>query len=126
MMPPEKHMPLMQKIETAVSDFYATHRGINNYTVMRVYDAAIDHYRAAAQGKTAQAKLSEVEAELYKPVLTACEAGFIGGFLFDGKMAQALSPEEILSALRKLRKSVDFWHNQGGRTGYLDFIQEHV
>jgi hypothetical protein len=34
--------------------------------------------------------------------------------------------EEIVSCLRKIRKSVDRWNRQGGKQGYLQFIEDYV
>jgi hypothetical protein len=37
-----------------------------------------------------------------------------------------LTPEEMVACLRKLRKSVDHWTQQGGRQGYMQFIEKFV
>jgi len=34
--------------------------------------------------------------------------------------------EDMVACLRKLRKSVDFWTKQGGRQGYMKYIEHYV
>ena len=34
--------------------------------------------------------------------------------------------EDMVACLRKLRKSVDFWTNRGGRQGYMQYIEQYV
>ncbi len=37
-----------------------------------------------------------------------------------------ISLEDLVACLRKLRKSVDFWTKQGGRQGYLEYIDKFL
>jgi len=37
-----------------------------------------------------------------------------------------ISPDEIMECLKRIRKSVDLWHKQGGRQGYLYFIDNNI
>jgi hypothetical protein len=33
---------------------------------------------------------------------------------------------DMVACLRKLRKSVDFWTQRGGRQGYMQYIEQYV
>jgi len=37
-----------------------------------------------------------------------------------------VSPDEIVAYLKYIHKSVRFWMKRGGRTGYLDFIDQFI
>jgi hypothetical protein len=42
----------------------------------------------------------------------------------EGPRSNELSIPELLRCLKRLRKSVRFWHKQGGRRGYLAYIRQ--
>ena len=37
---------------------------------------------------------------------------------------KVLSYDEIVACLKRIRKSIRLWNKEGGRTGYLDYIQQ--
>jgi hypothetical protein len=125
--PAEGHIDVMQNIEFAVVQVWKEHRNLTNYNVMRAYDAAIDYYRAEARGQTPKpVNLVGIEATLWDHFLPMCEWRL--GRQTDPKEEgpTPISPDEMVSCLRKLRKSVDFWTKQGGRQGYLQYIEQFI
>lgn len=43
-----------------------------------------------------------------------------------GVTPEPLTLDEIMACLKRLRKSVDLWNKQGGRQGYLSFIDSQL
>ena len=117
---------VLKAIETAVIRLADQNADMNNYTVMRAYDAAIEHYRDLARQHTPkEVRLSGLDGLVYKVVYEACEQR-LGKSVSDHERGPLLTLEDLVACLRKLRKSVDFWTKQGGRTGYLDHISEFI
>ena len=97
---------------------------------MRALDALIDVYRAESRGHIPKPfHLPEVESIIAQRVQEMCEFRLGRKELTGGIRATATeikTAAEIVSCLRKIRKSVDRWNRQGGKQGYLKFIDEYV
>lgn len=59
------------------------------------------------------------------------ESGIGGGK--DGEVTRAveipmdpISIEEMIACLKRVRKSVETWNKQGGRQGYLNYIENFI
>ena len=126
----DTHLDVLQNIEFAILSVYRERGDLLDYHVMRALDGLIDVYRAESRGHTPKAfHLPEVESLVAEHVQEMCEYR-LGRKELSGRI-QAPSTEkktaaEIVSCLRKIRKSVDRWNGQGGKQGYLQFIDEYV
>jgi hypothetical protein len=117
---------VLKAIENAVIQLATGHPEMNNYTVGRAYDAAIEHYLEIARQHTPrEVRLNGLDALTSAAVREAWEQR-LGKPLSDAQPSPALAPADLLICLRKLRKSVDFWTKQGGRTGYLDHVSQYI
>jgi hypothetical protein len=126
----DEHLDVLQNIESAIVSVYREEPTLLDYRVMGALDALIGTYRAESRGHTLkQVSLEAEEQEIYNRVRSVC----------DWRMGRAPKPEvpqlpsvqsksldEILSCLRKVRKSVDSWNSRGGLQGYLRFVSEYV
>jgi hypothetical protein len=45
---------------------------------------------------------------------------------FQKKKPESISVEEIISCLKRIRKSVEMWNKQSGRKGYLQYIDQFL
>jgi hypothetical protein len=117
---------VLKTIETVVVHVSRDQPAMTNYTAMRAYEAAITHYHAIArQQQPKPASLTGPDLLVYEAVRTACEAR-LGRPMSAESNAPALSHEDLVACLRRLKKSVEFWTEQGGRRGYLDFIAQFI
>ena len=117
---------VLKAIETAVVLLLTDKPDVTNYTVLRAYEAAIAHYHAIArQQQPKPPNLSGLDAVAYEAVHSACEFR-IGKPVSSEQNAPLLSVEDLVSCLRRLKKSVDFWTKQGGRRGYLEFVSQFI
>jgi len=127
MNPVKDYMDVLQDIEAAVVALWRAHPTMTNYTAMRAYDAAIAHYAALARQHTPKPdNLSGLDAALFQAVKGVADwrLGLVKHA--DRPEVSPLPLEDMVACLRKLRKSVDFWTERGGRQGYLEYIRQYV
>ena len=100
---------------------------MTNYTVMRAYDSAIAFYGAIDREHTPKpVSLTGLDATLFEEIKKMCEWRLGRSTAPEDKEIPAVTIETMVSCLRKLRKSVDHWTEQGGRQGYMQFIEKFV
>ena len=130
MKPTEEFMDVLQNLEFAVVQIYHAHPEMTNYVVLRAYEAAIAHYHAESRGLTPKpASLTGVDLEVFNGVKGVCEWRL--GRAPAAKQEpdaeiQPISLEDLVACLRKLKKSVDHWTQEGGRQGYLEFVEKFI
>ena len=125
--PIEEHLDVLQNIESVVVEVWRNHSAMTNYTVMRAYETAIAYYSALAREQSPKpVNLTGLDATLFEAVKDVCEWRLGRGAESDGDEVSALPVEVLVSCLRKLRKSVDRWTREGGRQGYLQFIEKFL
>ena len=127
MNPIEDHQDVLQNIEAVVTDVWRAHRELNNYTVMRAYEAALTLYREEARQHTPKpVALTGLDAEVFNAVKSVCDWRLGRSGPSDQPKITPISLEDMVACLSRLRKSVDFWTKQGGRQGYLQFIERFL
>ena len=126
----DTHLDVLQNVEFAIVSVYRERSDLLDYDAMRALDALIDAYRAESRGHTPKDfRLAEKESLIAQRVQAMCEFRLGRKELTDGIQAtstEKITAEEIVSCLRKIRKSVDRWNGRGGKQGYLQFIDEYV
>lgn len=127
MSPDEKNLDVLQNIEFAVVEVWKQNPSLNNYNVMRAYECALAHYRAVAREQPPKpSNLTGLDAKVFDKVKEICDWRL--GFS-KAEKPEELPPvpvEDMLACLRKLGKSVELWTKQGGRQGYLQFIEQFL
>ncbi len=125
--PVKDYEDVLKSIETAVIGIWREQPGMNNYAVMRAYDAAIAHYVAVARQQTPKAaNLTGLDATLFEAVRDACDWRLGLVRYADRPQVSPVPPGDMVACLRRLRKSVDFWTEQGGRQGYMEYIEKFI
>ena len=127
----DEYLDVLQNIEFAIVSVYQKQRDLRDLQVMRALDALIELYRAESRGhQPKQHSLPEQENLVFERVKTMCK--FRLGRESLGKEGRNVSiplpitVDEILSCLRKIRRSVERWNKRYGKQGYLQFISEFV
>ncbi|MGO9199390.1 MAG: hypothetical protein ACLQM8_02475 [Limisphaerales bacterium] len=125
--PVKDYEDVLKSIETAVIGIWRKQPGMNNYAVMRAYDAAVAHYVAVARQQTPKAaNLTGLDATLFEAVRDVCDWRLGLVRYADRPQVSPVPPEDMVACLRRLRKSVDFWTEQGGRQGYMEYIEKFI
>ena len=126
----DKYLDVLQNIEFAIVSVYRERGGLLDYDVMRALDALIDFYRSESRGHTPKdVHLPEQETLVFQRLKDMCEFRLGRKDLGDNIQAtlgEEKTVHEILSCLRKVRKSVDRWNRRGGQQGYLQFVCQYV
>lgn len=126
----EKYLDILQNIESAIVGVYRDRPALVDYRVMSALDGLVEVYRAESRGHSQkQVSLEDEEREIFDRVKAVCE----------WRMGRGEEPEclrlppvprtnldDILSCLRKIRKSVGRWNSCGGPQGYLRFVSQYV
>jgi hypothetical protein len=121
-----EHLDVLQNIEFIVVRTWRDHPELNNYNVMRAYEAAIAHYGALARGlRPKPVELSGLDEELFLGIIGVSEWR-LGNEQNDKDKLPPIPLEDLVGCLRKLRKSVERWTREGGRQGYLEFIKQFL
>ncbi len=128
----EEYMDVLQNIEMAIVSVYRKHNDLLDYDVDKVLNLLWTEYKNEKQGKRAPApRLGENAQLVYNRVKEMSEwrLGRSGITAEKGQESVKLEPvsvEEIMDCLKRIRKSVDLWNKQGGRQGYLYFVDNNI
>ncbi len=130
MEPEQKHLDVLQNIEFAIVNVYGDRPTLVDYRVMKALDTLIASYRAESRGHTDKPiSLEDEEREIFDRVKSVCEWRLGRTEEPEGLEVPPVQPtslDDIVSCLRKIRKSVDRWNSRGGPQGYLRFVSEYV
>ena len=129
----EKYEDVLQNIESGIISVFRKYPDINDYGVMRALDAAIKYYQSEYRGHEPKpVRLAEKDKLIFEQIKAMCEYRLGRNSELmpkenTGKLdIHGLTVEEILTCLRKIRKSVDRWNKRGGRQGYLTFVSQFI
>jgi len=128
----DDYMDVLQNIEMAIVSLYREHRDLVDYDVDKVLNVLWTEYRnEKAERKTPAPMLGENAQLVYDRVKEMCEWRLgrkiiTAGEEFVRVKPEPISLEEIMDCLKRIRKSVDLWNKQGGRQGYLYFIDNNI
>ncbi len=128
----EELLDVMQNIEFAIVSVYGRDSDLLDSHVMRALDNVINIYRAESRGHTPKEhKLAGKEADVAGSVQVICEARIGRAEVINEKgkkikLGTNNTVDEILTCLRKIRKSVDKWNKRHGQQGYLEFVSQFI
>jgi len=128
----DKYMDVLQNIEVAILGVYRENRSLLDYDVDKALNILWTEYRGEGRGKApASPNLGDNAQLVYGRVKAMCEWR-LGRSQMSGSdgvvrlKPEPLSVDEIMDCLKRIRKSVDLWNKQGGRQGYLYFIDHNI
>ena len=129
----DRYFDVLQNIESAIVSVYRITPDLSDYEVDKALAALVDSYRAEAQGKAPILPAMNKNTDaVFDIVQTMCDWRLGRDVKFeveDGQRLPDISPlsvDEVLTCLKRIRKSVTKWSKRGGRQGYLRFIVEFV
>lgn len=129
----EQYFDVLQNIETAIVSVYEIDARLLDLDVLDALDLLILHYaREEHSVGTRTSRLADPAQRVYdavrrigdwrlgrQPLNTAKPPA-------DRYASGELSPAELVLCLKRLRKSVRLWNEQGGRQGYLDYVRQFL
>ncbi len=127
----EQYFDVLQNIETAVVSAYEIDARLLDLDVLDALDVLIRNYALEEQGVGARtSRLSGPAQRVHDLVRRICEWR-LGRQPLDTVNPPAdesaeLSLSGLVLCLKRLRKSVRLWNEQGGRQGYLDYVRQFL
>ena len=129
----DDYQDVLQNMEFAIIAVYRRRQELVDYDVDVVLAALVKGYQAEQRQREKPAiRLTELRQEVYDSVEAMCEFRLGRTELVDSQHSQfvsSLSPltiDEILACLKRIRTSVKRWTRDGGRQGYLTFVDEFI
>jgi hypothetical protein len=128
----EKYLDVLQNIEMTIVRIYRNNRHLLDYDVDRVLELLWQEYRNEGTGKAPSTPtLNEIAQTLHDQLRQICEwrLGRPSEIKTQGwfqAKPEPVSVDEIMGCLKRIRKSVRLWNKEGGRQGYLYFIDNNI
>jgi hypothetical protein len=125
----EKNLDVLQNIEFGIIQVYRADPSLLDADAKEAMDALVRHYHAEEDQHTPpRVNLSERAQRVFLSAQKMCEWRLGRSPLPDhGEgMVAGISVSELVKALRKIQKSIPRWSQQGGRKGYLDFVNRYL
>jgi hypothetical protein len=128
----DEYLDVLQNIEMAIVNVYREHADLLDYDVDKVLNLLWKEYRNEKINKATPKPILNANAQLvYDRVRQICEwrlgrAETTVGDEFATVNPESVSIDEILACLKRILKSVEMWNKEGGRQGYLYFIDNNI
>lgn len=129
----EEYLDVLQNIEFAIVSVYQQHPELVDFEVEQALNGLIRTYQSEQLQRTpTPPALKPLEQAVYERVRSMCEWRLGRAELGSAGASPvistptALSLDEVIACLKRIRKSVQKWNRRGGRQGYLHFVSEFV
>jgi hypothetical protein len=129
----KENLDVLQNLEFAIVEVWRANPGMTDYSALRAYEAARQHYRAELRGHPPKPlDLTGLDAVAFEALKRICEfrlgrdAGPPSASEKDDVPVPPLPLEKLLACLQELAKSVERHTRSGGRQGYLQFIDRFL
>lgn len=129
----EEHTDILQNVEFAIVSVHKREPALVDFEVEAALNALLAHYQAQAIGRAARpVRLNERSQQVYETMQTMCEwrmgndAVVSADMRKRGPKMRPVSADVIMACLKRIRKSVQRWNKEGGRQGYLTFIERFI
>ena len=125
----EQYMEVMQNLEAVIVGIYREKRELADYQVDGALEALGRTYAGELRGKAPVLPKSPLALEVYLALKGVCDWRMGRENLVDEEgqpMAtdEALTRDEVLACLKRIRKSVAMWNKEGGSQGYLHYVSQ--
>lgn len=128
----EAFQDILQNIEFSIIQVYRADPTLTDYDVDRAIELLQRSYLGEAVGKTRTLPTNPLSLQVYESVRTICEirlgrAALSAPDRKHGRVKiQPVSLDVIIDCLKRIRKSTQMWTKEGGRQGYLRYIDQFL
>lgn len=129
----EKYEDVLQNIEFAIVQTYRQQPQLIDFEVDQAVEALVRSYTAELlQRPPSPPRLKERPMQVYDSARAMCEWR-LGRNPMETVQGQSLpvapppvSLEVIIACLKRIRRSIKLWTKEGGRQGYLHFVEQFL
>ena len=123
----QQYADVLQNIEYAIISVYREHPDISDKSVLRVLNEIIDRFVNEKQGREPRGVYLPEHSELmYDRVNEMCQFRLGRISIEDMPCARAVSIDEIIACLKRIRKSVKTWRKERGKQVYLNYVSNFI
>lgn len=127
----DEYLAVLRNIESAVVSVYHTNRMLADYQVDAALEALGRSYAGEARGKPPILPKNPLAQEVYQAVKATCDWQMGRENMVDETgqplpIDQAISVDEVLACLKRIRKSISLWNKEAGSQGYLQYISQFL
>ena len=123
----ENYEDVLQNLEYAIVELFRRRPELLDYDVDAALEWLVARYVAELRGRDPREAPAGIRGELAAEVAVVCEWRLGRREMPGVPPVEPLLPiEALLECLKRLRKSVRRWNREGGRRGYLTFVQRFL
>ena len=129
----ERYQDVLQNIEFGIMRVYRENFEMTDWDALTAVERLIRDYQAEAKGRQSKPpSLPSLPQQAYDSVRVMCELRLGRETLLDEDDQPVelemtpLSLDEIITCLKRIRKSINLWTREGGRQGYLTYIDQFM
>lgn len=128
----DEYLDVLHNIETAIISVYCEQPGLVDAEADKALNTAQLEYQAELQGRSASYPMpGGLAKQVYVRVKAMCDwrlgrAALETAEGEPGPGVPALTVDEIIFCLKRIRKSIRKWTKEGGQRGYLNFVDQYV
>ena len=129
----EEYPDVLQNIESAIVSVFRQEPLLLDFDVENAVSALIAHYQAQTLNREPRRpNLNERARRVYDAARAMCDWRLGYSTLEsadrapDGARSEPVSLDVMIACLKRIRKSVQRWNKEGGRQGYLTFVQQFI
>ncbi len=127
----DRYLDVLQNLEFSIVRVARDNPDLEDSNVELAIDRLIRYYSAKAKGRDPRSpRLASLTEKVFESVKSMAELrlGNLEPTTEDGGAPPIDIPpitiDELIACLKRIRKSVRFWHKQSGQRGYLNYIRE--
>lgn len=129
----EEFEDVLQNLEFALVQVYRAHDEMTDWGAETAVASLIRTYNAEARGrKPPNLSLKPLEQEAYDNVQAMCEFRLGRSNMANNTdkpldiPIEPIAISDLLLCLKRIRKSIQLWHKEGGRRGYFEFVGQFL
>jgi len=129
----DEYLDVLQNIEAVLAGVYRQDENLTDYDARTAVDALIRCYQAEMRGRPEpNIRMNDSARFAYAAVRSICEWRLGRESALEDEEgneiqipeSEALTSEEIVACLKRIRRSIDLWNKELGRRGYFEFIKQ--
>lgn len=129
----DQYNDTLRSMELALVHVYRQDEGMLDWHAETAVNNLARYYTQEQRGKRPSPPRQQPPAQqAYDDLKIVCEGWLGRNPVFDeaGQMAEigdnALSHDELIACLKRIRRSIQMWQKEGGRRGYYEFINQFL